>query len=54
MAISAFNLSGNAAKTRSSSKAPLCAHVYANHLMTYIEENIWDLLNSSKVSAKPN
>lgn len=35
IAISALNLSGNADSTRSSSSAPLRAHVYANHRITY-------------------
>lgn len=34
IAISALNLSGNADSTRSSSSAPLRAHVYANHRIT--------------------
>lgn len=39
IAISALSLSGKAAKTRSSSRAPLCAHVYANHRMTWKPAN---------------
>lgn len=34
IAISALSLSGRAESTRSSSRAPLSAHVYANHLIT--------------------